>query len=208
MTVKNNFVRGSGDDGYAINEGAAGETITGSTMINNTGVTPWWGNNMGIYGGENTLVANNLTHDAVLQYGISVGLFGGQGVLSTTHVQGNTVLRPGGYGYAEQHAGFGVGVTSTGPSNTASMVIQGNSITDAMFNGMQIYTGQSMIISNNTVNAPGDTGFIIDSTADGSANISCNTTLNINSGQSPYIDNASTSNFTVTGSCNNGFAVP
>ena len=208
MTVKNNFVRGSGDDGYAINEGSAGETITGSTMINNTGVTPWWGNNMGIYGGENTLVANNLTHDAVLQYGISVGLFGGQGVLSTTHVQGNTVLRPGGYGYAEQHAGFGVGVTSTGPSNTASMVIQGNSITDAMFNGMQIYTGQSMIISNNTVNAPGDTGFIVDSTADGSANISCNTALNINSGQSPYIDNASTSNFTVTGSCNNGFTVP
>jgi len=207
ITVLNNFVRGSGGDGYALNEGSLGLTMQGNNLLNNTDIAPWWGSNIAIYGGESTLVANNLTQDAVMQYGISVGLFGGQGILSTTQVQGNTVLRPGGFGYAKQFAGVGVGVSSAGPSNTAGMVIRGNSIDGAMFNGMQIYIGQSMIVSNNGVNSPQGTGFTIDSTAVGSANIICNTALNLHAGQSAFIDNASNSNFTVSGSCNN-FTVP
>jgi hypothetical protein len=94
------------------------------------------------------------------------------------------------------------------PADGVGVVIQGNTVTDAMFNGMQIYTGQSMIISNNTVNAPGDTGFIVDSTALGSAALTCNTAENIKSGQTAYSDHAPTGNFTVTGSCNVGFTVP
>ena len=123
-------------------------------------------------------------------------------------MQGNVVKLPGGYGYGEQHAGIGVGVTSPGPADTARMVIQGNSITDAMFNGMQIYIGNSMIISNNTVNAPGLTGFLIDSTADGSASLTCNTAEDIKSGQPAYTNNSSSSKFTVTGDCNVGFTIP
>jgi hypothetical protein len=210
MTVKNNFVRGTGDDGYALNQGFGTGYVAmiGNTLINNTSVGPWRGNNFGIYGGTNSLIANNLAHDAVRQYGFSVGLFGGTGQLGATKVQGNVTLRPGGLAYGQQHAGFGVGVSVPAPGDGTGVVIQGNTITDAMFNGMQIYTGQSMIISNNTVNAPGNTGFIIDSTALGSAALTCNTAGSIKSGQSAYIDNASTSNFTVTGSCNNGFTVP
>jgi hypothetical protein len=210
MTVKNNFVRGTGDDGYALNQGfgTGYVAMTGNTLVNNTSVGPWRGNNFGIYGGSNSLIANNLAHDAVRQYGFSVGLFGGTGQLGSTKVQGNVTQRPGGFAYAQQHAGFGVGVSVPAPGNGTGVVIQGNTITDAMFNGFQIYTGQSMIISNNIVNAPGDTGFIVDSTANGSANIICNTAEKIKSGQFAYLDNASTGNFTVTGSCNSGFTAP
>ena len=209
ITVKNNFVRGAGDDGIALNDESAGLQMDNNSIYNNTSIASWWGNNFGIYGGENSLIANNLSADSVLQYGISVGVFAANaGYINGTNVQGNVVVRPGGYGYAQQHAGFGVGVTSPAAADTAGMVIQGNSITNAMFNGMQIYTGQSMIISNNTVDTPGDTGFLVDSTAKGSANIICNTALNIKSGQSAYIDNAPAGNFTVTGSCNDGFAAP
>ena len=209
INVYNNFVRGSGDDGIALNDEAAGEQMADNSIYNNTSIASWWGNNIGIYGGQSSLVANNLTTDSVLQYGISVGVFASNdGVLNGANVQGNVMQRPGGYGYGEQHSGMGVGVTSPSAADASGMVIQGNSITNNMFNGLQMYIGQSMIISNNTVNTPQDTGFIVDSTAEGSANIVCNTALNISSGQSPYIDNAPTGNFTVTGSCNNGFTVP
>jgi hypothetical protein len=208
INVYNNFVRGSGDDGIALNDASAGEQMDNNSIYNNTSIASWWGNNIGIYGGESSLVANNLTTDSVLQYGISVGVFASNdGLLDGANVQGNVMLRPGGLGYGSQHAGMGVGVTSPSAAAATGMVIQGNSVTNAMFDGFQMYIGQSMIISNNTVNAPNDTGFIVDSTAEGSANIICNTALNIRSGQSAYIDNASTSNFTVTGSCNN-FTIP
>ena len=68
ITVRNNFVRGTGDDGFALNDANNGSgyvQMQNLTFLNNTAVTPWWGNNFGIYGGQTSLIANNLSYTSV-----------------------------------------------------------------------------------------------------------------------------------------------
>src|SRR5882757_1028874 len=68
LTYSNNFVRGTGDDAMAINSvnfnGSTYYTMMSNiTYANNTAVAPWGGKCMGIYGGINDVVTNNLLRD-------------------------------------------------------------------------------------------------------------------------------------------------
>jgi len=126
LTYSNNFVRGTGDDAMAIN--SVNYNVFGSTTYyytpmsntvyaNNTAVGAWGGKGIGIYGGVNEIVTNNLLCDTARYIGLGVGRFGvnGSDLLSAT-VTGNTVLRCGGNGYSQQQPALVIGNSGDGQS--------------------------------------------------------------------------------------------
>ena len=215
LIVKNNFVRGSGDDGLAINDSEDNSDqseMTAPTMLNNTSIASWWANEIGVYGGANVLVANNSAHDTVKGNGIYIGGYDSTGKgapLETANVQGNIMINGGSYGYGNKNPGIGVGLTSTsspaGLPAMTDMYVSGNLVLNSMFDGIDVLGGTGTIISNNTVDVPGIDGFAIDSSGEGNASFSCNTALNIPAGGTAFVDNAPSSAFTVSGTCNVGF---
>lgn len=213
LTAFNNFVRGSGDDGLAINGGNGTGTVEpiNITLVQNTSIAPWWANNIGIYGGSNDIVANNLAADSVKEFGISVGLFGGSGDnLESAWVEGNTVLRGGSYGNNGniRYASVGVGVSGS-PGTVQNATLRGNTVVNAVFNGLEFVNGgSSIVIENNLVNAPGVNGFAIDAGAVGNASLLYNSAINISPGDSAYVNDANSKSFTTSGTGNTGFSIP
>ncbi|BDI33640.1 hypothetical protein CCAX7_56910 [Capsulimonas corticalis] len=207
LTAQNNFVRGTGDDGIAINDDSTSQQMTNITVLNNTVVAPWWANNIGIYGGTNDFVANNLCMDSVKEYGISIGVFtgnGSAGSLLTGYIEGNTVLRGGSFGYGNKYPGMGVGVTGT-TTSVNNVTVCGNTIQGSMFDGMDIFSGTNMGIYYNNIASPGLAGIVIDSSAHGNAAFIDDIVQGLNAGQPAYTKNASSANFTTSGSGNVGF---
>jgi hypothetical protein len=208
LTAVNNFIRGTGDDGMAINAVLDPPLMYSITLVNNTVVAPWGANNIGIYGGTNDLVANNLLSDSVTQYGISIGVFGALGAsVQSAKVQGNICNRCGDYGNAEERAAIILGVTSN-VNDVANVMVSGNTINNAAFDGMDVQLVSSAVISNNTINAANSGAFVITSNpeAQGEATFICNTVTNLASGYPAFANNSL--EFTATGFCNNGFSVP
>ena len=209
LSAINNFIRGSGDDGLAINDTSSAVEMNTIVLRSNTVVAPWWANNIGIYGGVNVLVENNLVTDSVKEYGISIGVFSGNltagGYLQNATVQGNTVRRGGSFGYAIQYPGIGIGVTGS-PSTISDVTLKGNVVDDAMFDGVDLGSASGMDIEDNTVTSPGLAGFDVTSSAAGNASFIGNTVSGILAGQMPYADQAP--GFLASGSGNVGFNVP
>ncbi len=207
--ARNNFIRGSGDDSMAIGDFLGSPEVDSIRFVQNTAIAPWWGDCVGVWGGSNGLVANNLCTDSVRMWGIAIGVFGSIGdQLQSVWVQGNTILRGGSFGNGSQHAGIAVGTIRfpmvDNPVNNAK--VRGNLIENAMFDGIDIFLGAGSKIDNNTMIAPALAGILIESGATGDASLIGNTVLNLKSGQSAYVDDAS--GFTVTGSGNIGFTLP
>ncbi|WP_169747117.1 malectin domain-containing carbohydrate-binding protein [Edaphobacter aggregans] len=201
LTALNNFIRGSGDDGMAINsaeDGTPQQTpMLNTTIINNTIVAPWWANGIGVYGGTLDLVANNLVTDAVKEAGIGAGTFGPQGTpLQTAFISGNTILRGGSLGYGVRYPAINIGQTGSSSPNLANNVIlRGNTIVNPMFNGVLVNSTINTEIFNNTVNAPSLTGFEVGSgngeavdfsPAQGNAFFFGNTVYNLAPGQTAF----------------------
>jgi hypothetical protein len=211
--VRNNFIRGSGDDGLAINDGyypgnPGTEEMQSPVLVNNTVVAPWWADNIGVYGGQNGLVANNLLMDSIKEFGINIGPFTSNGdPIMSAVVQGNLLLRTGSHGYGNQYPGIGAGTTAPASSNTG-VIVSGNGIVDPMFDGLQVGYVTGVVLNNNTVNSPSLDNFHVTNNAEGSASFVCNTSLNTHAGESAYVNDAPASNFSVSGSCNVGFTVP
>ncbi|BDI31591.1 hypothetical protein CCAX7_36420 [Capsulimonas corticalis] len=208
VTITNNFSRGNGDDGMALNSSnSSAPVMTGILICNNTCVAEWWANNIGIYGGVNVFVNNNLVTDSVKEFGISVGLYSGSAHLQTAYIQGNAVLRGGSNGWNLQYPAMGIGVSGNS-SNINGVSVTGNMLANSPFDGVHISSGSSLYVAGNLITTPGLNGFEVDSGATGNAFLICNSVANLKSGQTAYIDNAPASNFTVTGSGNIGFTVP
>jgi hypothetical protein len=194
LTVSNCFVRGTGDDGIALNDGGgASLPMTNTTVINCTSVAPWAANNLGIYGGVNILVSNNLCSDSVNEFGISVGQFTGFGPLKSGKVVNNTILRGG-----SQSSPVALRVGQSEPIQ--NVTVANNTINDSLFAGLDmVFCGANVVVENNSINSPGTTGVLIPSNASGSAQILYNSVLNVASGQSAYVKNASSFTATLTG---------
>ncbi len=201
LTVFNNFIRGSGDDGIAINSSGYSTSVAmqSPTVIQNTTVAPWWSNNMGIYGSTNATVTNNLFTDSVKEYGISIGTFtAAAGSLSNAVVEGNTVLRGGSFGYAFQYPAIGIGVTNVGLSAVQGVTVRGNTVIDSMFDGLDFEAyGANVTVQGNLVQSPGLDGFSTLSYAVGNASYFYNTATGIASGQQAYDDTASPQNLII-----------
>ncbi|MET0331260.1 MAG: RICIN domain-containing protein [Dyella sp.] len=206
LIAQNNFIRGSGDDGLAINDNGLALQMNNTELLNNTVVAPWWANDIGIYGGTNDLVANNLVTDSVKEYGISIGVFGSQGgPIGSADVQGNTILRGGSFGYGNRYPSIGVGVTST-TSNVQNVIVRGNTSVGAMFDGVDIDTQGGALVENTIVDTPGLNGFVVEPGAQGSALLLYNALIGLPSGQSGFLNQSSS--FSISGTGNLGFSVP
>jgi alpha-1,3-glucanase-like protein/carbohydrate binding protein with CBM6 domain len=186
VTITNNFSRGNGDDAYALNcTNTSAPVMTNITITNNTGVASWWGNEMGIYGGSNVVVENNLLHDSVKLSGMVVGVFGNGYGLTTGLVEGNTVVRGGSFGYGNQNPGIKVGGGSS-PTVLQNVVVSSNTVADAMFDAIDLSTSTNPVLQYNTINAPGLDGINVDGGSTGSATVINNTVTDLNAGQSVF----------------------
>jgi hypothetical protein len=205
LSVVNNFIRGSGDDSLAINDGQnpGALEMNNSSLIQNTVIAPWWADNIGIYGGINNLVANNLATDSVKEYGINIGIFSGQDYLQTARIQGNVVLRSGDRGYGAYYSAVGIGVSGS-PSTITNVTFCGNTIDSPLFDGIDVNTGTGLTVSGNLISGMGETGIKLLSGAGGGLSLVCNTVQNVAAGQSAYSDQAG-GGFPVTGTGNVGF---
>ena len=223
LVYSNNFVRGTGDDAMAIN--SVHVNIFGTTTnyytamsnivyVNNTALCPWGGKCMGIYGGVNDVVENNLLEDCARYMGLGVMRFGvnGSDLLSAT-VVGNTLLRCGGNGYSQQQQAMmiGNGGDSQGVGTVENAYIASNTIIDALYDGIGFSTSTNIVLEYNTIVAPGLNGIEVGapdlgSGVTGFAVMNFNTVSNLNSGYSGFVN--VTGDYFTGGIGNNGFTVP
>ena len=193
VLIYNNFSRGNGDDAIAVNSANTSEPpVQSVTVKNNTTVASWWANQLGIYGGKNLLIEDNLFQDCVKKTGIELSGYGGPVVPVDVTAQFNTILRGGSFGYGlDQPA---IIIEGDGTNDT----VNDNTINDSMFEAVQISTGTyNLQFADNLITAPGTTGIIIPSGTTGTGTFLNNMVESLNSGQSAYINNAS-STFTAT----------
>jgi len=196
VTITNNFSRGNGDDGIALNSSDNNAPDMSHIVItHNTCVASWWANEMGIYGGVGDIVEDNLLQDSVKLNGLRCGTFGSGGSGSDMIgglVMGNEVLRGGSYGYGNKNPGllFGGG----GAQNN---VLSANTVIDAMFNGMDFSTQAGSVAQYNTIISPGLTGVgVYWGGVAGTATSIDNTVTGLAPGQSAFIN--TDSGYTIT----------
>lgn len=207
LTYSNNFVRGTGDDAMAINSvnyNVNGSTTTYYTMmsnityINNTAIGAWGGKGIGIYGGINDVVTNNLLRDTARYIGLGVGKFGvnGSALVSAT-VMGNTVLRCGGNGYSQQQPAMMIGNGGDGQSvgTVANAYCASNTIIDSLYSGIGFTTSTNIVLQYNTVINPGQDGLMVGGGSlgtgiTGSAIINSNTVTGVSAGHSILTNSA------------------
>jgi len=205
ILVWNNVVRGTGDDGLVIDYGGNIGNLTNISIVQNTMVAPWLADNVGVFGGENLLIANNLITDAVRDNGINIGPFG-VGPIQSAKIQGNVVNRGSSYGSSQQKSGILLGTGKLVLNN--NLKLSGNTVNDAMFDGVDVQAAEEAVVSNNTVNNPGVNGFTITSNAQGQAVFICNTVTGIATGNQALANNSTGTNFRLAGTCNHGFSTP
>ena len=173
LTYSNNFVRGTGDDAMAINSvnyNTFGSTtyyyttLSNIVYCNNTAIGAWGGKGIGIYGGIDDVVTNNLLRDTARYIGLGVGKFGvnGSALISAT-VMGNTVLRCGGNGYSQQQPAMMMGNGGDGQSvgTVANAYCASNTIIDPVFSGVGFTTGTNIVFQYNTIINPGQDGITL-----------------------------------------------
>lgn len=217
ITATNNFVRGTGDDGMAINSVAYNTDSSGNktyytamshiTMTHNTVIAPWGGKGIGIYGGSNQDVENNYIADTARYIGLGAGRFGVNGSdLLTATVNGNTVVRSGGNGYSQGQPALQVGNGGDGQNVGVvdHVTVTNNTVINALYDGVGFSTSTNTLLQNNTITAPWRNGIVIAPpfypAPTGSATITGNTVTGLGSGTVPFANNSS--GFTATASGN------
>ncbi len=169
LTYSNNFVRGTGDDAMAINSVNYNGTTYYTTMsniayVNNTAIAPWGGKCIGIYGGIDDLVTNNLLCDTARYVGLGVGKFGVNGSdLFSAKVTGNTVLRCGGNGYSQQQQAMTIGNGGDGQASgtVANAYCAGNTIINSLYSAVGFSTSTNIVFQYNTIINPGLDGITV-----------------------------------------------
>ncbi len=196
LTYSNNFVRGTGDDAMAINSvnynGSTYYTMMSNiSYVNNTAIAPWGGKCIGIYGGMNDVVTNNLLCDTARYLGLGVMKFGvnGSDLVSAT-VTGNTVLRCGGNGYNQQQQAvmIGNGGDGQGVGLVANAYVASNTIINALYDAVGFSTSTNIVFQYNTIINPGLDGIAVGPPdlgvgVTGTAIINSNTVTGLNPGR-------------------------
>jgi fibronectin type 3 domain-containing protein len=178
-------------------------TMSNITYINNTAVAAWGGKGIGIYGGVNDVVTNNLLRDTARYIGLGVGKFGvnGSDLLSAT-VMGNTVLRCGGNGYLQQQQAMMIGNSGDGQGVGAvvNAYCASNIIINSLYSGIGFSTSSNIVFQYNTIINPGLDGIVIGPPYAG-AGITGNAIINSNT-----VSGLNPGRFVITNSVN-GYAV-
>jgi hypothetical protein len=213
LTVRNNFVRGTGDDAIAINSvdynGDQHYTpMSNVTVANNTSIAPWGGKGVAIYGGSGHVVRDNYMSDTARYIGLGIGKFGtnGSDLLSAT-VKDNVVVRCGGNAYVQQQPAMHIGNGGDGQSTgtVTNVTVSGNTIIDALYDGVGFSTSTDISFVDNTVMHPGLDGIVIAPpfypAPTGSATLTGNTVTGLAAGKVAFANLSS--GFTATATGNN-----
>ncbi|WP_248294165.1 ricin-type beta-trefoil lectin domain protein [Actinoplanes sp. TBRC 11911] len=209
ITVRNNFVRGAGDDGFATasDAGATGTNgqVDGSKILNNTAVAIVWANGIRIAGGRNIQVMNNLVNSVSSNKAIEIGVFGSTGrPLESATVSGNVTIGGGGWN-GSQPGGvriFSPDKNSMFPNATTNVTMTNNVLRGSLTAGLVIDpTNVNATLNGNTIDGPAKEGVLINAGVNGSGIFSGNIVQNLRSGQTAF-SNGSPSTFALSGTNN------
>jgi hypothetical protein len=211
LTAQNNFVRGTGDDGMAINSvnynGSQTYTpMSGIKLLHNTSIAPWGGKGIAVYGGSGHLVQDNYVADTARYIGLGVGKFGVNGSdLTSGMVIGNVIVRSGGNGYFQRQPALHIGNGGDGQSVgiVSGVTVSNNAILDALYDGVGFSTSSAITLQGNVITSPGLGGIVIAPpfypAPTGSASILDNTVTGLAAGQVAYVDDSMGFVATLTG---------
>jgi hypothetical protein len=208
LTATNNFVRGTGDDGMAINsvnyntDGNGNKTfytaMSHITMTHNTIIAPWGGKGIGIYGGSSQDVEFNYIADTARYIGLGAGRFGVNGSdLTSATVNGNMVVRSGGNAYSQGQPALHIGNGGDGQNVGVvdSVTVTNNTVVNSLYDGIAFSTSTNTLLQNNTVTSPWRNGVVISPpfypAPTGSATITGNTVTGLAAGMTAYANNSS-----------------
>lgn len=215
LSATNNFVRGTGDDGMAINSVNYNDSASGPiyytamsniTLSHNTVIGAWNGKGIGVYGGGNHVVANNYVADTARYTGLGVGRFGVNGSdLHASRIVDNWIARSGGNGFDQGQPALHIGNGSDGQNVGVvdGIEVSGNTINAALFDAVGFSTSTNTRLEQNTVTAPWRNGIVIGApfypANTGGAAISNNTVSGIAAGKAPYINYSAGFSATLSG---------
>jgi hypothetical protein len=154
-TVQDCALRYTGDDSLASwsNGGAVAPNVN-DQFLNNTVQLPWRANCIAIYGGQDTLVRDNVCSDTLDYPGLFLAAqFNSTPFAGTTTVQANTVLRAGGTMWGTNYGALCLAPTQ---ANLSGVVLQDLSITASSFYGLQFQgpsTVTNTLVSNLDIQA-------------------------------------------------------
>ena len=218
LTATNNFIRGTGDDGMAINSVAYntnGSTttdytaMTDITMTHNTVIAPWGGKGIGVYGGSGHVVEDNYIADTARYIGLGVGRFGVNGSdMTGATVSGNVVVRSGGNAYFQGQPAMQVGNGGDGQNVgvVSNADVTDNTIINPVYDGLDFSTSTGTTLSDNQIIDPWRNGIVISPqyypAPSGNATITGNSVTGLASGDSAFSNESANGGFTATTSGN------
>ena len=210
LTATNNFIRGTGDDGMAINSVAYnGSTtytaMTDITLTHNTIIAPWGGKGIGIYGGSGHIVEDNFMSDTARYIGLGVGRFGVNGSdMTGATVSGNFVVRSGGNAYFQGQPAMQIGNGGDGQNvgTVTDATVTDNTVIQAVYDGFNFSTSTDTNLSDNQVIDPWRNGIVISPqyypAPSGNATITGNSVTGVPSGDTAFANDST--GFTATAS--------
>jgi hypothetical protein len=147
--VEQSTVRNTGDDGIALD--TEGGNVTSSTVSHNTVTTPVLANGIGVYGGGDNVVENNVVKDTVVNgSGITVSSWFGQNFSGPTTVRGNLLQRTGSY---QKNWSTNIGAVWIYAADqgdiTQPIVLSGNTVSDSTYQAVLL--SYNHLISNVTI---------------------------------------------------------
>ncbi|WP_394938456.1 right-handed parallel beta-helix repeat-containing protein [Psychromicrobium sp. YIM B11713] len=205
-SVKQSVFRNLGDDAIAVDTETfnGGQTsVTGSVVDHNTIANIVQANGIGVYGGGDTVVSNNLVTDSIaFGSGITVSSRFGTSFTGKTTVSGNRLLRTGGAGPGYEDQIGGIWIVADHYQLSQTIEVSSNVVLDSTYAGVKIsYPNQvaDLRLSGNTINGAGTYGIEVRATS-GQAVVSSTTVTGATNGG---LHNGNPSGFTVQDGGNN-----
>ncbi|WP_370148928.1 CBM35 domain-containing protein [Streptacidiphilus sp. EB129] len=161
--VDQSAVRNTGDDELALDSEQG--LVTDSVLAYDTVQTPVQANGIGVYGGANNTVENNLVSDTVaFGSGITVSTAFGAGYNGPTTVRDNTLTRTGSY---NSNWGSDIGalwIYAVQADITQPVTVDGNAIDDSSYQAVLLSFGKqisNLTLDHDTITGAGTYGFDI-----------------------------------------------
>jgi hypothetical protein len=197
LTAQNNYVRATGDDSFAINADVLWPQMDTVKLLNNTSICAIGANTLRVAGGRNVTVQNNYAADPAQEFGMVVGVFHQGGALESALVQGNTIVRGGGF---RTYGGVKAAVLIGHDNTNVTATFANNSIVDSLGDGVAIGRyNVNLTFTSNTVTHPASAGIWVMPSTTGSGRFESNTVSNLNSGQAAFRNDSSAFSATLTG---------
>jgi len=190
ITIRNNFARNTGDDSFATysDAGASGTNgqMTGTKILNNTAIAPWWANGIRVAGGQNVEVRDNLVNSVSSNSALELSVFGDTGhPLQSVTVSGNVLLGGGGWNGVRHGVRIGSpSSTSLFPTAYTNVTMSNNVLRGSLRAGLHIdRTRVNATLTNNTIDRPAKQGIWIPTGVTGTGSFTGNTVQNLFPGQ-------------------------